>query len=258
MQISKPRIAHTLSKRYAICDVPVDSVTVDQLIKAMIQWSQPGSDSRYICYVNAHVHNLARRSHKLREILRASSICYPDGAGVVWASRLWGVDVSTRVTGADFLPQLVHELHRRGRRIYFLGGKPGVAQKTAEALAARIHGFQPAGMAHGYFRSADIGQVIDAVRSSKPDLLIVGMGTPQQEHFVAEYLNALSVPLTWVVGALFDYQAGEERRCPVWMGNLGLEWMFRLCMNPRRMAGRYILGNPRFVAAVLSHRLRRD
>ena len=259
MHVAISPVSKTMAfHRSWICDIPVDTVTVDQLITAMIQWSRPGSVPRYVCYVNAHVHNLARRSRELRDILCSSALCYPDGAGVVWAARLGGAQIARRITAADFLPRIVQELHLRQRRVFLLGGKPGVAQETANALAVRVPGFEPVGIEHGYFSTVNVDRVLNQIHTAQPDLLIVGMGTPQQERFVAQYLPPLRVPLTWSVGALFDYEAGEERRCPAWMGNRGLEWLFRLAMNPRGMASRYLLGNPKFVAAILRDKLFRN
>ena len=142
------------------------------------------------------------------------------------------------------------------RRIYFLGGRPGVAESTARTLAGEVEGFHPIGISHGYFADSESRNVVDAVNAARPDVLVVGMGSPRQEKWIAEHRSSLNVPLIWAVGALLDYNAGEERRCPQWMGEHGLEWLFRLAMNPRRMAARYLVGNPSFICSVFLSRLR--
>jgi exopolysaccharide biosynthesis WecB/TagA/CpsF family protein len=155
------------------------------------------------------------------------------------------------MTGADFFPSLIRQLVARDRRVFFLGGKPGVAQRTADALATQVPGFQPVGIAHGYFDEADSPRLVAQIQAANTDLLVVGLGSPRQERWISSNLKTMSIPLTWAVGALFDYAAGEERRCPRWMGEHGLEWLFRLAVNPRRMAKRYLWGNPQFVASIL-------
>jgi N-acetylglucosaminyldiphosphoundecaprenol N-acetyl-beta-D-mannosaminyltransferase len=118
-----------------------------------------------------------------------------------------------------------------------------------------VPGFQVVGALDGYFDACRQLAVLDEITDARPDLLVVGMGTPRQERWAAEHASCLRVPLTWTVGALFDYAGGRERRCPPWMGNHGLEWLFRFCMQPRRMAARYLVGNPLFVSAVVRQSL---
>jgi N-acetylglucosaminyldiphosphoundecaprenol N-acetyl-beta-D-mannosaminyltransferase len=243
-------------QRLSICGVPVDHVTVDQLIDSFLQWSRSGQPTRHVCYVNAHVHNLARRDESLRSALHESAICYADGASVVWASRWLGDHLPGRMTGADFVGPLMDRLAAKHRRLFFLGGRPGIAETTARKLTAEISGASPVGCAHGYFPDSAVQDVIRSINRARPDVLIVGMGSPRQERWIAEHRASLKVPLIWAVGALMDYRAGKERRCPPWMGDRGLEWLFRLVMNPRRMAGRYVVGNPSFVCSVLLSRLR--
>ena len=183
-------------------------------------------------------------------------MCYADGASIVWASRLLGGRLPGRLTGADFLRELAGHWVSSQRRIYFLGGRPGVAESTARTLAGEVEGFDPIGISHGYFADSESRNVVDAVNAARPDVLVVGMGSPRQEKWIAEHRSSLNVPLIWAVGALLDYNAGEERRCPQWMGEHGLEWLFRLAMNPRRMAARYLVGNPSFICSVFLSRLR--
>jgi N-acetylglucosaminyldiphosphoundecaprenol N-acetyl-beta-D-mannosaminyltransferase len=243
-------------QRLSICGVPVDRITVDQLVESFVAWSRPEAPTRYVCYVNAHVHNLARRDATLRRVLQQSAMCYADGASIVWASRWLGGQLPCRITGADFLRDLMARWVACQRRIYFLGGKPGVAEQTARTLAAEVNGFDPVGISHGFFADSASPDIVRAINAAQPDVLVVGMGSPRQEKWIAAHCMSLNVPLVWAVGALLDYNAGEERRCPQWMGEHGLEWLFRLAMNPRRMARRYLVGNPSFICSVFLSRLR--
>ncbi len=236
--------------RVTISGVPVDAMTARLFIETVGHWSASNGPQRYICYVNAHVHNLARRDVTLQRILQGASICYADGAGVVWAARRFGLPLEKRMTAADFFPELIAHLHQLKRRVYFVGGEPGVAEATATSLATQFPGFAPVGIDHGYWSQDETPALIDRINSAQSDLLILGMGSPLQELWIEKYRSRLQVPLIWSVGALFDYRAGRERRCPPWMGDRGLEWLYRLGVNPRRMASRYLLGNPKFVWAV--------
>jgi N-acetylglucosaminyldiphosphoundecaprenol N-acetyl-beta-D-mannosaminyltransferase len=170
---------------------------------------------------------------------------------VVWAARRNGIDLAGRMTAADFFPEYLRRFTASGRRVFLLGGAPGVAERAVAHLHREIPEFEPAGWHHGYLSEALDRQVIDQIQAAKTDILLVGMGSPQQERWIAKHRTQLNVPLVWAVGALFDYSAGVERRCPKWMGNSGLEWLYRLGQQPRKMAARYLLGNPKFVWQVL-------
>lgn len=239
--------------RPQLCGVAVDPLELDELLDRAIQLCQQPSPS-YICYLNAHVHNLARRDERLRKVINASAICYADGASVVWGCRRHGIALPGRLTGADFLPTLLGRCRDEQIGVFLLGGRPGVAQRASRRLQEQVAGWSPVGLHHGFFDDSDSASVVDTIRAKQPQLLLVGMGTPRQEYWVADHLASLNVPLVWSVGALLDYSAGMERRCPSWMGQSGLEWVFRLAMQPRRMAARYLLGNPRFVWSVLTQR----
>ena len=240
--------------RHELCGVPVDELSLEQLLQAFVELSEPSRETSLVCYLNAHVHNLARRDAGLRRILKRATIVYPDGASIVWGCRHHGWLLPGRLTAADFLTQLVRRLQERERRIYFLGGKPGVAERCAEQLQIAVPGFRASGCYHGYFSDGESSKVIDQIRASAADVLAVGMGAPRQEKWVRDHWSELSIPLIWTVGALFDFAAGDERRCPKWMGDHGLEWLHRLWRHPRRMAARYLLGNPAYVWAVLRSR----
>jgi N-acetylglucosaminyldiphosphoundecaprenol N-acetyl-beta-D-mannosaminyltransferase len=240
------------TERYFLCGVPVDSIRVSDLVERCVQLSG-GSTPAHICYVNAHVHNLCRADKKLNTVLVDANVCYPDGMSIVWAARALGWRLPERMTGVDFFPTVIGRMRDLGRRVFLLGGRPGVAELCAERLGQLQPGFRPVGTQHGY---ADLASatVLQAIRSARPDLLVVGLGTPLQERWINAHAGNLGVPLTWAVGALFDYFAGVERRAPRWMAENGLEWAFRLAMQPRKMALRYLWGNPRFVASVLAER----
>ena len=247
--------------RILLCGVPIDPATPQSLADALVDWSASpvtvDSPPRYISYVNAHVHNLARREPLLRQALIETSLCYADGASIVWACRWHGERLPPRLTAADFLPDALDRLAANSRRMFLLGGAPDVADAAVARLQIDVPSFVPVGSHHGYFDVRESDAIIQQINDAQADVLIVGMGSPRQEQWVHEHRDQLRVPVIWSVGALFDYFAGIENRCPAWMGDHGFEWLYRLLMQPRRMAGRYLLGNPQFVLATLLGKLER-
>lgn len=254
------KMIHDPAQRLFLCDVPVDPATPERLTRAIVDWSGRRSPTGevspvHVSYVNAHVHNLARGNQQLRAALRDTSLCYADGTSIVWACRGHGEKIPPRLTAADFFPDVIATLTDAGRRVFLLGSADGVAQRAVHVLQRSVPHFCPAGMLSGYFDLDDSPSVIRAVQAASPDVLVVGMGTPRQELWVHDHLTTLNVPVVWTVGALLDYIAGLERRCPKWMGDMGLEWFHRFLMHPRRRALRYLIGNPNFMAATMLGKL---
>jgi N-acetylglucosaminyldiphosphoundecaprenol N-acetyl-beta-D-mannosaminyltransferase len=181
-----------------------------------------------------------------RDITQQAHLLTPDSIGVVWAARRQGHDCQ-RVPGIEMLSELAAEGTRRGWRLFFLGGKPGVADEAAARLQTRFPGLQVAGTADGYFK--DEAAMIARVRDSKADILLAAMGSPRQETWCWKHRDALGVPVSIGVGGSFDVLAGTVKRAPRWMQRCHLEWLYRLLSNPSR-AGR-MLALPRFVCKVL-------
>jgi N-acetylglucosaminyldiphosphoundecaprenol N-acetyl-beta-D-mannosaminyltransferase len=160
------------------------------------------------------------------------------------------------MTGADWIHDLSRLAIREGLRLYLLGGVPGVAEEAAAALTIRHPGLQISGTASGYDAG---GATVAAINATAPDVLLVGMGTPTQEKWIARYRSDLDIPVVWAVGALFDFVTGRIPRGPRWMTDHGLEWLCRLAAEPRKLWRRYLIGNPRFLWRVVRvYWLRRD
>lgn len=239
--------------RFSVCGVPVDAHTRQSMLDQMLELSEQGRSQSHVCYVNAHVCNLASRDAELHKFLDEANICYADGMSIVWAARRHGIELTSRMTAADFFPEYLRQFTALRRRVFLLGGRPGVVERATGHLRHEIPDFEPVGVHHGYLSESLSREVISQVNAARADILLVGMGSPQQEHWIAKHRAQLNVPLVWAVGALFDYSAGVEKRCPRWMGDNGLEWLYRLTQQPRKMAARYLLGNPKFVWHVLRH-----
>lgn len=210
-----------------------------------------------IGYVNAANFNLAGDDARFAETLRSFDLVYADGQAVVWASRFLGDPLPERINAGDFIEPFCEACAGRSLRLYLLGSKPGVAERAAQYLSARIARLQIVGCHHGYFDLGESPRIADEIARCAPHVVLVGMGAPRQEFWTAEHAALLNAGVVWCVGALFDYLAGETPRAPVWMRRAGLEWLFRLAVEPRRLWRRYLIGNWRFLWRVLRARKNR-
>jgi N-acetylglucosaminyldiphosphoundecaprenol N-acetyl-beta-D-mannosaminyltransferase len=213
----------------------------------------------YISVTGVHGVIEAQDDAVFRDILNSSFLCTPDGMPMVWMGRLAGHREMDRVYGPDFMLDVCAASVERGIRHFLYGGAPGVAATLKQRLEARFPGLQVVGTYEPPFRplnQAEAEELRHQVEAARPDVLWVGLSTPKQERFMAEYLPRLQVTLMAGVGAAFDFHTGRIRQAPHWMQRCGLEWFFRLCQEPRRLWRRYLKNNPRFVALALGQLLR--
>lgn len=169
-----------------------------------------------------------------------------DGMGIVWGARALGLPVTNRVAGVDLLHELLALCAGEGFRPYFLGAAPDVLQRAVAAARRRHPGLQFAGLRDGYFSREQEADVVLAIRASGADCLFIGMPTPRKERFLAAHRDELGVPFIMGVGGSFDVLAGAVRRAPRTMQHMGMEWLYRIYQEPRRMAWRYIRTNTLF------------
>jgi len=240
-----------------VLDVNIQRLTVSGLIGEAMQ--RAGGAASVILYANVHVLNTACGDPDLRRILNQADLVYCDGAGVKLGARLLGYHLPERMTGADWIEPLCAACVEHGTVLYLLGGAPGVAARAAERLQARHPGLQIGGTHHGFLFEPEVSaQAIESVNAARPHILLVGMGTPNQEKWIAAHRAELNVPVVWAVGALFDFVAGVQPRGPRWMLDHDLEWLCRLLSDPKRLWKRYIVGNPVFIGRVLLQRIARN
>ena len=190
----------------------------------------------------------------MREALVHSDIVLNDGVGVSLAARLQGHRFPDNLNGSDFNLRLLEMCASEGWSVFLLGGRPGIPERAATEILQAIPGLRIAGTRHGFHKQPELD--VDAVNASSADVLLVAMGTPLQELWLDENLYKLpQVRIGVGVGAFFDFQAKAVRRAPRWMNEWGIEWIYRLAQEPRRLARRYIVGNPYFVFRVVYDRL---
>jgi len=203
----------------------------------------------YICVTGVHGVMEAQEDAVFREILNQAFLCTPDGMPMVWLGRLHGHREMSRVYGPDLMLDVCAWSETSGCRHFFYGGADGVAELLVQQLKAKFPKLEVVGTFTPPFRplnAAEADALQARLRAGRPDILWVGLSTPKQEKFMAEFLPKLDVTLMIGVGAAFDFHAGRVRQAPRWMQRSGLEWLFRLACEPRRLGGRYLKNNPLF------------
>ena len=208
----------------------------------------------YICVTGVHGVMEAQDDPTFKKILNESFLCTPDGMPMVWAGRLDGQREMSRVYGPDLMLDVCAGSETSGAKHFFYGGAEGVAERLAQKLKEQFPKLQVAGTFTPPFRALTADEekkLREQVSAAQPDIFWVGLGTPKQEKFMAEFLPKLDATLMVGVGAAFDFHSGRVRQAPRWMQRGGLEWVYRLGGEPRRLAGRYFRNNPRFVLKFL-------
>ena len=238
-----------------ILGLPVDSFTLEEFVENIVERIRAKARTT-VMYLNVHVVNQTFQNPRLKEILKKADILYCDGGGIIIGARILGKKIPRRMTGADWIYDLSEVCCREHISLYFLGGQPGVAKKAAGILREKYPTLDIRGCCHGYFDRAESRVVIDKINGSKPDILFIGFGTPIQELWLDQYRASLDVPVCWAVGAVVDFISETVPRGPRWMLDNNLEWLYRLLIEPRRMWRRYLIGNTRFLIAILLQRCR--
>ena len=233
--------------RAELMGLALDRATMEEALARCLAWCEGPRRTHTVVTVNASHVSLARRDPELRAACRAGDLVLADGMPVVWSARLLGAALPERVSGCDLMPRLLAEAGRRSLRVYFLGARPDVVSDLA-ARSVRAHpGLVLAGFRDGYFSPADHAAIVEEIRRAEPHLLFVGMPSPFKETWCERHRARLAVPVVAGVGGTFDVLAGRVRRAPPWMQRSGLEWSWRLLMEPRRMWRRYLATNSEFL-----------
>jgi N-acetylglucosaminyldiphosphoundecaprenol N-acetyl-beta-D-mannosaminyltransferase len=237
-----------------VLGVPVAALTVLEAISEVSRLlAGPGPQT--LVYVNAHSVNLARSHDRYRACLADADLVLNDGSGLALAARVGGRRFPANLNGTDFTPEVLRVAARRGLGVYLLGGRDGVAARAADRLGELVPGLRVVGHHHGYFADHEGRDVAEQIKQSGADLVLVAMGNPRQELWLAEHLPATGAALGVAVGAFLDFAAERVQRAPQWMRNAGIEWLYRLSREPGRLFARYVVGNPLFVARVLADRV---
>lgn len=241
------------TNRAEFLGLPLNLLAMSDSVAACEALVREGKPAQHVV-INAGKVVQCRTDARLTDIIRGADIVNADGQSVVWAGRFLGIPVPERVTGIDLMDELLTSAARESWPVYFLGARPDVVDAVARKAVTVHPDLIVAGHQDGYF--SDDAEVVDGIARSGARVLFVALPSPRKEYFVAENLDRLGPVLSVGVGGSFDVYAGQIRRAPVWMQRMGLEWLYRLIKEPRKMWRRYLVGNSVFIWMVLTARLK--
>jgi N-acetylglucosaminyldiphosphoundecaprenol N-acetyl-beta-D-mannosaminyltransferase len=236
-------------KRIHILGLPVDGITYAEWLDLIDQWVKTGIRPAHVCTINPEFIMIARHDPNFRNILQRADLCVPDGVGLLWAAKRRKIPLPQRVTGSDGVPIIAERAAQKGWRLFFLGAAPAIADQAANILRNKFPDLQIVGTYSGSPAPDEEDALVQMVNESDADILFVAYGAPEQDKWIARNLPRLQVKMAMGVGGSFDFIAGTVPRAPLWMQKMGLEWLFRLYLQPWRI--RRMLRLPLFVLAVL-------
>lgn len=244
-------------EQIGLFDVAIEDTTVARASAAWIDAARKGKRLRAV-FANAHVVNEMAASASYRAVVTSADRIYADGSGLAVAARIAGRPLADNVNGTDLFPRLAADAEKAGVRIFLLGGAPGVAERARIKMNEFGLGDAIVGTHHGYLTSGSTeeSQAIEAANASGADIVLVAMGVPLQDEWIARNEHRLSASVLCGVGGLFDFFAGSISRAPHAWRVAGLEWVWRLLQEPRRMARRYLVGNVQFLTLALNEGMR--
>jgi N-acetylglucosaminyldiphosphoundecaprenol N-acetyl-beta-D-mannosaminyltransferase len=238
--------------RARIGEAWIDCVTCQEALDAIEQLISSGAGGYVVTPNIDHVVNLEDNA-SFRNAYAGAALALVDGQPLVWASRLLGVPLPEKISGSDFVPRLMQRAASRRWRVFLLGGGPGIATEAAARISRT--GTEIAGtdapILSSTIDTSESAQVIARIRAARPDLVLVAFGAPKQELWMAKTWEELRPAVSIGVGATLDFIAGRVRRAPAWMSRSGLEWLFRLAQEPRRLWRRYLVNDPRFLLILI-------
>ena len=238
------------SARASVLGCDIDRLDMAETLDAVESIIASGRFTQHMA-INAAKLVTMHADPRLRAIVDDCGLVNADGQAVVWASKILGDPLPERVAGIDLMDALLGLAERRGYRVYFLGARAEVLGRAIDVLLERYPALTIAGARDGYFSEDEEAEVAAAIRASQPDILFVAMSSPRKEYFLGEHGPTLGAPFVMGVGGSIDVVAGVTRRAPGAWQRLGLEWLFRLLQEPRRMFRRYAVTNWRFTFLVV-------
>jgi len=226
----------------------IDALSWDEALGRLIAWGG-ARESRYVCICNAHSVVTATQDPAFRDVIEKADTATPDGMPVAWMLRRLGFAGQQRINGPDLMWRYLAEAERLGQVVFFYGSQDETLEQLKAAMAKSFPALRVGGMVSPPFRALSAAEdqaYVDQINNAGTAVLFVGLGCPKQEKWMAEHRGRVNAVMVGV-GAAFDYHAGTITRAPLWMQRNGLEWLHRLCSEPRRLWRRYFVTNTLFV-----------
>lgn len=244
-------------KTFSLFGVGIQNATMHAAVSSLMQHLHRRAGQKSpakVAFVNADCVNKYVKDRHYQGVLKGFDHVFADGVGLRLAARRHGARLVDNVNGTDMFPQLCQELATTGKRVFLYGGQPAVVEATAKRLKQEYPGLQVVGYLDGY-TTATAEAVCYQINRSNADIVFVALGAPKQEQWIADNAYRLNVGVAIGVGGLFDFYSGSVSRAPEWVRALSLEWVWRLAMQPKAKAGRYLIGNPLFLFRILSSKV---
>ncbi len=243
--------------RMKFMNTEIDNLTMNEAIQTIDSIIQKNNNAYVVTPNVDHIIQL-ERGGDLVEAYKYADLILTDGKPLIWISKWYGTPIKEKISGSDLFPCLCDLAARKGYRMYFLGASEGVAAKAAENLKNRYHGLQVVGTyspPYGFERDErEIEKIKKQIQEASPHILIVGLGCPKQELFIYHYRQELGVPISFGLGASLDFEAGEVKRAPKWMADHGLEWVYRITQDPKRLAKRYLVDDMKIIGLAIKYK----
>lgn len=243
-----------------ICDILVDNLSPQESLDA-IEYFIARRKPSYITNLNVDVAVRCQRDPAFRRYYWEGDLCLADGVPILWAAQFLGSPLKAKISGSDFVPLVCEMAGKRGYRVFFLGGRPGAASAAKKKLLEKFPDLNIVGTYSPPFGfekdEVELTKISRIIQAANPEILFVGLGAPKQERWIRQYSRQLGVPVSMGVGVTFEFIAGIVKRAPRWMQKTGLEWFWRLLMEPTRLWKRYLIEDPYFFKMVLQQKIRR-
>lgn len=239
----------------------VDNITMKQAVTYVMEMAEKGEN----CYVvTPNVDHIVRLEQDVlfRKIYAEANLILTDGKPLIWFSCLLGTPIREKISGSDLLPLVLNAAAQNGKSIFLLGAADGVAEKAAENMTKEYRNIRIAGTyspPFGFEKDEnEIKKIISLINDSHVDILCIGLGAPKQEKFFYQIRDRVSVGVALNIGACIDFEAGNVKRAPLWMQQVGLEWFYRLVKEPKRLAKRYLVDDMKILEIVWKYRKNED
>lgn len=249
-----------MKERVNIGGITIDNVSMAQTLEAIERFVS----ERKPCYItNPNVDIVIRYNSdpEFKRYYDEGALCVADGVPILWAARFLGKPLKEKVSGSDLVPRVCELASRKGYKLFFLGGRPGAAEAAKAKLLEALKDIKIVGTyapPFGFEKDEqELQKISQMIKDAKPEILFVGLGAPKQERWIKRYHQELGVPVSMGVGVTFEFIAGIVKRAPKWMQSVGLEWFWRLCMEPGRLWRRYLVDDMLFFKIIYKQWLSR-
>lgn len=247
--------------RINICGIKIDNFTMKEAIDEVCKIID-SKKTGYIVTPNVdHVVKI-QKDKDFKKIYDNATLVFADGVPLLWAAKFLGTPLKEKISGSDFFPEMCKTASEKNYKVFFMGGREGAADKAAEVMTKTFPKLKVCGTycpPFGFEKDEEENnKIIKMLKKAKPDILFVGLGAPKQEKWVCKYMDKINIPISAGIGVTFEFTAGMVKRAPVWMQKVGLEWFWRLVMEPRRLWRRYLVEDPKFFWLLLKQKFSKN